>query len=325
MNTGMVTQGESTPPSPAVAGQQFQEKLGALVENISSTVVIPEETVRFVLLGLASQGHVLLEDTPGVGKTLLAKTLAQSIEGRFARIQCTPDLLPSDITGTSVFNINENHFEFKPGPVFSNILVADEINRTTPRTQAALLESMAEYQVSADGEMYPLPRPFMVIATQNQSESHGVFPLPDSQLDRFLIRMSLGTPNRLQELEILNRAEHGMSQVSPVISTQDVLAIQDKVREVNVSLPVKEFLVNIARATRDHAATSRGISPRGTVSLQRAAQGWAAFEGRDFLMPEDVKRVTPLVVTHRLMLRSSTGVSPSEIVQEVLDTVPIPV
>ncbi|MCH9011318.1 MAG: AAA family ATPase, partial [Chloroflexi bacterium] len=182
----------------------FQELVSSLVENIAKAVVISQESIRFVVLGLITQGHILLEDTPGVGKTLMAKTLANSIQGKFSRVQCTPDLLPSDITGTSIFNMKESHFEFRPGPVFSNILIADEINRTGPRTQAALLEAMAEFQVSADGDIYPLPRPFLVIATQNMAESHGVFPLPDSQLDRFLIRMSLGIPSVEQEVEILS-------------------------------------------------------------------------------------------------------------------------
>ncbi len=328
MNKGTVAQVETTSAFMAAARHLFQEKLQALVNSISRIVVVSEEKVRFVLLGLVSQGHILLEDTPGVGKTLLAKTLAQSIQGRFARIQCTPDLLPSDITGTSIFNMRENQFEFKPGPVFSNILVADEINRTGPRTQAALLESMAEFQVSADGEVFLLPRPFMVIATQNQSESHGVFPLPDSQLDRFLIRMSLGIPTQEQEIEILSRAEHGLqpaSEGSPAVTTQDILAMQAVVRQVNVALPVREYLVNLARATREHPAILRGVSPRGTVSLQQAAQGWAAFEGRDFLIPEDVKKVAPLVMPHRIAARSGTGTSAAEIVQEVLDAIPVPI
>ena len=192
--------------------QHFQQLVQGLIGNISSAVVISEESIRNELLGLVAQGHILLEDTPGVGKTLMAKTLAQ-----FSRVQCTPDLLPSDITGTSVFNMQQNLFEFKPGPVFSNILIADEINRTSPRTQAALLEAMAEFQVSADGELYLLPWPFMVIATQNMVESHGIFPLPDSQLDRFLIRMSFGLPSPALEIEILSRSDTSLQGVTPVL------------------------------------------------------------------------------------------------------------
>ena len=266
----------------------------------------------------------MLEDAPGVGKTLMAKTLAHSIRGKFSRIQCTPDLLPSDITGTSVFNMKESSFEFKPGPVFSNILLADEINRTGPRTQSALLESMAEFQVSADGQVYLLPRPFMVIATQNSMESHGVFPLPNSQLDRFLLWMSLGLPTASQEVEILTRAEHGLPQVSPVVTADDVLAMQEVVRRVNVAQPLKEYLVNLARASREHPMVVQGVSPRGTVLLQQAAQGWAAFEDRDFLIPEDVKRVAPMVLPHRIGMRHVSDMSPRDIVREILETVPVP-
>lgn len=304
--------------------QEFQKYSDALIANISSTVVVSEEVIRYVLLGLVAQGHILLEDTPGVGKTLMAKTLAQSIEGRFSRIQCTPDLLPSDITGTSIFNMQQSHFEFKPGPVFSNILIADEINRTGPRTQAALLEAMAEFQVSADGEIYLLPRPFMVIATQNMSESHGIFPLPDSQLDRFLIRMSLGLPSASQEIEILSRTEHGLEQVSTVLTTKDVIRMQQMVSQISTAMPVKEYLVNITQATREHPSVSRGVSPRGTVLLQHASQGWAAFEGRDYLIPEDVKNVAPMVLPHRIETHAGSDLTNNEIIAETLKSVPVP-
>ena len=303
----------------------FQELVSSLVENIAKAVVISQESIRFVVLGLITQGHILLEDTPGVGKTLMAKTLANSIQGKFARVQCTPDLLPSDITGTSIFNMKESHFEFRPGPVFSNILIADEINRTGPRTQAALLEAMAEFQVSADGDIYPLPRPFLVIATQNMAESHGVFPLPDSQLDRFLIRMSLGIPSVEQEVEILSRTEHGMEQVSPVVTTKQIVAMQATVKRVNVALPVKEYIVNLAQATRRHSSVSRGVSPRGTVLLQDAAQGWAAIDGRDYLIPDDVKRVAKLVLPHRIEVHSGSESAQREVIDEVLKSVPVPV
>ena len=295
------------------------------MRNVSASVVVSEETLRFLLLGLVSRGHILLEDTPGVGKTLTARTLALSMRGKFSRIQCTPDLLPSDITGTSVYRAQEGHFEFKPGPAFSNVLMADEINRASPRTQSALLEAMAEFQVSADGIEHPLPRPFMVIATQNVSESHGVYALPDSQMDRFLIRMSLGLPSVEQEVEILSRVEHGFAQVSPVLDGRDVLAMQEVVRSVNVAPPLKEYLVNVAQASREHTSVLRGVSPRGTVSLQQAAQGWAAFEGRDFMIPEDVKSVAPLVLPHRLALRSSSDVDAAAVVHELLGSVPVPV
>lgn len=311
--------------APTMGQRQFQEKLQALITSISHVVVCEEEIVRRVLLGLLADGHILLEDTPGVGKTLMAKTIAQSIEGKFTRIQCTPDLLPSDITGTSIFNLLEARFEFRPGPIFANILLADEINRTGPRTQSALLEAMAEGQVSADGTVHMLPRPFMVIATQNLAESHGVFPLPDSQLDRFLISMSMGLPTPDQEIEILSRAEHRLARSSPVLTTEDVLAMQEVVRQVNVALPVKEYLVNIARATREHPLVARGVSPRGSVLLLHAAQAWAAFEGRTFLVPEDVKYTAPLVLPHRIALRLGSSLTRAEVVREILRAVPVPV
>ena len=324
MSTATVSHGEGATAASAAAQQRFQEHLGALVANISGSVVVSEESVRYMLLGLAAQGHILLEDSPGVGKTMMAKALAYSIQGRFSRIQCTPDLLPTDITGTSIFNMQQNQFEFEPGPVFSNVLIADEINRTGPRTQSALLEAMAEFQISADGSPYLLPRPFMVIATQNTTESHGVFPLPDSQLDRFLIRMSLGLPSALEEVEILSRAEHGLSKISPVVSTEDIISMQEVVRGVSVSLPMKEYLVNLARATREHSLITRGTSPRGTVLLQHAVQGWAAFEGRSYAIPEDVKRVALLVVPHRIALRPGADATPEQVVREILETIPIP-
>jgi MoxR-like ATPase len=241
--------GDAPGPSPTDL-HWFSGLVADLFHEIRLKVVVSEKTLRFVLLGMVSRGHVLLEDTPGVGKTLLAKTLAESVHDSFARVQCTPDLLPTDITGTSVFDMRETRFEFRAGPVFSNILLADEINRASPRTQSALLEAMAEFQVSTDGQVLPLPKPFMVIATQNSAETYGIFPLPDSQLDRFLVRMSLGLPTAAQEVEILDRVEVVAAQTSPVVDSTQVLAMQDVVRGVRVSLPIREYLVNISAATR---------------------------------------------------------------------------
>ena len=220
--------------------------------------------------------------------------------------------------------MSQSRFEFKPGPVFSNILLADEINRTGPRTQSALLEAMAEFQVSADGRAYLLPRPFMVIATQNAAESHGIYPLPDSQVDRFLIRMSLGLPTESQESDILSRAEHGPPQLPPVVSADDVETMQEVVMSVNVSPPVRQYLVKLAQASRSHPAVLRGISPRGTVLLQHAAQGWAAIKGRRYVIPEDMKQVAPLVLSHRIVERPASGVSSVDIIGEILDAVPVP-
>lgn len=224
----------------AASWSRFEDRFSALADNVAQVVVSSQRTIRFALLGLFAEGHVLLEDLPGVGKTLLAKTISQSVSGRYSRIQFTPDLLPTDITGTSVFNLRDNTFEFVPGPVFSNIVLADEVNRTGPRTQSALLEAMGEHQVTVDGASRPLPRPFMVIATQNMVESHGTFPLPNSQLDRFLISMNIGLPNRQQELKILNRSEHGLPEVTPVLSAEEVVVMQGTVKQVHVAVPVKQ-------------------------------------------------------------------------------------
>ena len=220
--------------------------------------------------------------------------------------------------------MRDSSFEVKRGPVFANILLADEINRTGPRTQSALLEAMAEFQVSADGETLGLPEPFMVIATQNMLESHGVFPLPDSQLDRFLIRTSLGLPSESQEVEILTRAEHGFPEPSPVVSTDDVVMLQEVVKQVNVALPLKEYMAGLAKASREHPLVLIGMSPRGTVLLQQAAQGWAAFEDRSYVVPEDVKQVAHLVVPHRITRRPGSEPTQQEIVREILETVPVP-
>ena len=305
--------------------QRFLVRFDALLANVASAVVAPERTIRLALLGLFAQGHVLLEDRPGVGKTLLAKSIAQSIDGRFTRVQFTPDLLPSDITGSSIFDPRTSTFEFLPGPVFTNVLLADELNRANPRTQSALLEAMAESQVTTDGESRPLPRPFIVIATQNSMDSSGTFPLPDTELDRFLARISLGPPTAEAEMEIIRRAEHGELHVSPVLTVSDVLAMQDIVREVQVAVPVREYVVALARALRAHPSVRGGMSPRGTVLLIRAAQGWAACHGRDYVAPEDVQAVAEAVLAHRIQTAEREAGAAEAIVIEVLRRVPVPV
>ena len=321
---GSVTTNSDSPDS-AATWKRFADQLSLLISNIRRVVVASEDAVRLSLLGLFSEGHVLLEDLPGVGKTLLAKTIASSIDTKFNRIQFTPDLLPTDITGTSIFDLASKRFEFVPGPLFANVVLADELNRTGPRTQSALLEAMGERQVTADGRVHVLPRPFMVIATQNLAESHGTFPLPNSQLDRFSISMRLGFPNRSQEMEILDRSERGLPQVGPVLTPEDVIWMQDMVRQVTLALPVKEYMLNLLEGTRQHSAVSLGASPRGGTFLQRAAQAWAAFAGRGFVVPEDVKAVSMPVLTHRLVLRNGHQTTAMEVVDEVLDTLPVPV
>ncbi len=317
-------QGVWTEEDEATARSQFQERFSALADNVARVVVASPQTIHFALLGLFAQGHILLDDLPGVGKTLLAKTIAQSIAGQFSRIQFTPDLLPTDITGTSIFDLRRNQFEFIPGPIFANVVLADEVNRTGPRTQSALLEAMGEQQVTVDGASRPLPRPFMVIATQNLAESYGTFPLPNSQLDRFLLSMNIGLPTPQQELEILNRSEHGLLEVTPVLSANEVVEMQEVVRKVQAAMPVKQYIVNLVSATREHPAVAVGVSPRGAVSLLRAAQGWAAFGGRDFVVPEDVKEVAPKVLGHRFLVDIGAGVAAKEIVAGLLGSVPVP-
>ena len=308
----------------AEARGRFSQRFSSLVSNVSLVVVASDRTIHSALLGLFARGHILLEDLPGVGKTLLAKTIAQSISGVFSRIQFTPDLLPTDITGTSIFDLNQSKFEFVPGPVFSNIVLADEVNRTGPRTQSALLEAMGEQQVTVDGARRPLPSPFMVIATENLIESHGTFPLPNSQLDRFLISMNIGLPSVQQEIEILERSEHGLQEVSPVLTAGDVVEMQEVVQAVRAAEPVKQYLVRLVAATRDHQSTVVGVSPRGSVSLLRAAQGWAAFSGRDFVVPEDIKEVALMVMSHRIQVDGGSGVLAKDVISELLDTVPVP-
>lgn len=311
-------------PPPEAAVRMLAVDAQKLLNMVSSVVVAPERTLRIALLGLFARGHVLLEDLPGVGKTLIGKTVAQSIACDFKRIQFTPDLLPSDITGTTVFDMRSSQFNFVPGPIFANVILADEINRAGPRTQSSLLEAMAEFQVSVDGEIKPLPEPFLVIATQNFAESHGTFPLPDSQKDRFMVSIGIGLPSPKDEVEILERSVHGMPEASPVITASRVREMQSTVMSIDVSTQVREYIVNVARATRQHSAVHTGLSPRGSAALQRAAQCWAAFDGRGFVTPGDVAEVAGNVVAHRLMMGPGGDLSPEEAVAEALESVPVP-
>ncbi len=303
---------------------RFAIEAERMASSISAVVVTSPATVRLALVGLFSEGHILLEDLPGVGKTLLAKTIARSIDGVFKRVQFTPDLLPSDITGTTVFEAHTGKFQFIAGPVFSNILLADEVNRTGPRTQAALLEAMAEAQVTVDGELRQLRQPFTVIATQNLSESHGTFPLPDSQKDRFLISMGIGMPSVEQEVEILARAQRGSPEARPVLTTDRVIEMQALVKSVEVSQPVRQYLVNVLRAVRQHRDIWYGASPRGGTALQRASQCLALFNARSFVTPEDIREMAVHVLTHRLILKPGASISEREAVLSVLDEVPVP-
>jgi MoxR-like ATPase len=302
----------------------MRERIEQLTENLGRTIVGKADAIRLVLVAILAGGHALLEDVPGVGKTLLAKSLARSIDGRFQRIQCTPDLLPTDITGTNIWNPNTREFEFLPGPVFANILLTDEINRATPRTQSALLEVMEERQVTVDGVSRAVPNPFFVIATQNPIEYQGTFPLPEAQMDRFILSLSLGYPSEEEELQMLQRHQDGMrvSELSPCISTAEVLELRQLCDRVKVQRPLQEYILNLVRASREAEEVSLGVSPRGTVALQRTAQALAFLDGRDYVIPDDVKFLAPHVLSHRLI--PAGGRRAKSIVEQLLRSVPIP-
>ena len=319
-------QTSETQPIDSQSLDRFQERFETLMENVARVVVTSPQNIKLALLGLFAQGHVLLEDLPGVGKTLMAKTIANSIDGEFSRIQFTPDLLPSDITGTSVYDVRNQTFEFVPGPIFANVVVADELNRAGPRTQSALLEAMAEGQVSADGTSRALPKPFFILATQNQIEKHGTFPLPNSQLDRFMISMSLGLPSTEQEMEILHRSERGMAPVTPKLTPDDIVEMQNIARSVKVATPVKQYIVNLAAASRQRNAISVGVSPRGSATLLAACQSWAAFDGRPFVVPEDIQELAPQIWGHRVVVgRDNDATSGRDAIRRLLESVAVPV
>ncbi len=300
----------------------MRQSIERLTENLGRTIVGKTDAIRLVLVALLAGGHALLEDVPGVGKTLLAKSLARSIDGRFQRIQCTPDLLPTDITGTNIWNQGSREFEFLPGPVFANILLADEINRATPRTQSALLEVMEEQQVTVDGVSRPVPKPFFVIATQNPIEYQGTFPLPEAQMDRFMLSLSLGYPTEEEELQMLQRHQDGMAISELSHSTQEVLELRRLCSQVMVEKTLQQYILNLVRASRESEEVTLGVSPRGTVALQRTAQALAFLDGRDYIIPDDVKLLAPHVLSHRLIPAGGRRAKP--IVEQLLRSVPIP-
>jgi MoxR-like ATPase len=300
-----------------------------IVENISRVIVGRQRPIELLLVTLMAEGHVLLEDVPGVAKTLLAKSLAKSIGGTFNRVQFTPDLMPTDITGFNVYDQRSACFSFRPGPVITHILLADEINRTIPRTQSSLLECMEERQVTIDGKTHPLPSPFFVMATQNPIELEGTFPLPEAQLDRFLLKTRLGYPDRREEIQILERFQETdpLEELAPVATPEEVIRLQQNRRHIIVSGPVREYIADIVRATRDHNAIQFGASPRGSLGLMRAGQALAALRGREYVLPDDIKSLALPVLAHRLVLKEEErlrGENPESVLESIIERMPVP-
>lgn len=310
-------------------GATFDQRFDAVATSMQRAIQGKRDVIELVLLCLLSEGHLLIEDVPGVGKTSLAKALARSIDASFGRIQFTPDLLPSDVVGVTVWNRSDGRFEFRRGPVFAAIVLGDELNRASPKTQSALLESMAEGQVTVDNVTYPLGPPFMVIATQNPIEHEGTYPLPESQLDRFLMRVSVGYPARAAELEVLDTHGDGnpLDELTPVTSRHELLRMIEAVRTVHVAPSLKGYLVDLADGTRRHHHLSLGMSPRATLSLLRVSRARAAAEGRSYVVPDDVKALAEPVLAHRLLVTPEAqlqGISSADALAEVLDSVPVP-
>ena len=303
---------------------------GKLIANIEKVIIGKRPQITLALAAYLCEGHILLEDVPGVAKTMLARAIARSVGCTFKRLQCTPDLLPTDITGVSIFNQKNAEFEFRPGPIFAQTLLADEINRATPRTQSALLEAMAERNVTADGSTYTLKPPFLVIATQNPIDQEGTFPLPEAQLDRFLVRLSLGYPTIEEEGRLLQRLQmvHPIDEITPVAKAEDVLHCQEAVRSIHVDDKVRNYILGIVHATREHEDVLLGGSPRASLALFRTAQALAAIGGRDFVLPDDVKRMAQPVLAHRIILRPESRLrkrTPGAVVHEIVQDARVPV
>jgi MoxR-like ATPase len=306
----------------------IQDFANHIEDNVEKVIVGKRPVIELLMVALLCEGHILLEDVPGVGKTMLARSIATSLAGKFKRLQCTPDLLPNDVTGVSVYNQKDSSFEFHPGPIFVNILLVDEINRATPRTQSALLEAMQEQQVTVDGITYQLPRPFLVLATENPIEYEGTFPLPEAQLDRFLMRLSMGYPSQADERLLLNqlRREHPINFLQPIEESTPLAELQRQVWEIHVDDSLHDYIVRLANATRTNSELSLGASPRASLALFRASQAYAAIKGRDHVIPDDIQHLAPSVLTHRLILSPESelrGRSNQAVLQEILAQVPL--
>lgn len=306
--------------------QRFVDFKERVIENVAKVIIGKEEEIELILVAFLSGGHVLLEDIPGTGKTMLVKAFSKSLDLPFKRIQFTPDLLPSDITGMNFYNQKTLDFQFREGPLFTNIVLADEINRATPRTQSSLLEAMEEKQVSSDGETRQLDLPFMVLATQNPIESYGTFPLPEAQLDRFLMRIKLGYPSKEEEKLIINKnIGDPLDQIEPVMDQEEVAYLLDQVAKVSIQEDVMDYLVEIVRATRDRREISLGVSPRGSIAVFKACQAYAALNGRDYILPEDIKLLTPYVLNHRIIAAAMGNIEDSmDLIKEIINELEVP-
>jgi MoxR-like ATPase len=309
--------------------REVQAVTGPLIENVERVIIGKRKAIELITVGLLSQGHILIEDVPGVGKTMLARALAKSLGLSFSRVQFTPDMLPSDVTGVSIFNQKTREFEFRSGPIMAQIVLTDEINRATPKTQAALLEAMQELQVTVDGVTHPLPQPFLVLATQNPIEYEGTFPLPEAQVDRFLMRVRLGYPDRTDEITILDSQQyvHPLTQIEQVVDAEALSTAQEKLKDVYVDPLIKDYVVDVVTETRHHADIYLGASPRGSLALYRTGQAQAAMMGRDYVIPDDIKALAAPTLAHRLIVSPSArlrDVTGEAVMAEILSTLPVP-
>ena len=309
--------------------ENVKELTTTLVQNIEKVIIGKRRAVQLVVLGLICEGHVLIEDVPGVGKTMLARSLAKSLDCSFNRIQCTPDMLPSDITGVEIYDQSSSDFKFLPGPILNQIVLADEINRATPKTQSALLEAMQETQVTVGGETHPIPKPFMVLATQNPIEYEGTFPLPEAQLDRFMVKVSIGYPGVTEEMSVIANQQitHPIESIEAVTNANKILEVQEQIKQVFIAESIKKYIVEIAQETRTADFVYLGASPRGSLALARASQAWAAMYGRSFVIPDDVKLLAEATLGHRVILSSSARLQElrtGDLIREILRSVPVP-